>query len=207
MLGSGENVNAIVRATTAPALPADRQPKRASGAVWSMTPTRPERSRGIADARRRITPKGQSDRDCRVGDKPEARLPRHGELLVLESTGSKKAIGASEIDPLPRQVCAAEARVLVELSARSRAVAAHGGRPVVPSCRNSSSRTNAGSGVVASRDAVTSAESCSWCEAAPARDRKGPVSTQHGNRASAERHGSCGGLRCPSFVVPTRCLR
>ena len=34
-----------------------------------------------------------------------------------------------------------------------------------PSCRNSSSRTNAGSGVVASRDAVTSAESCSWCKA------------------------------------------
>jgi hypothetical protein len=37
--------------------------------------------------------------------------PGHGKLLELGSTGSKKAIGASQIDPLPRQVCATEARV------------------------------------------------------------------------------------------------
>ena len=40
----------------------------------------------------------------------EAAQPRHCELLVAESTGSKTAIGASQIEALPRQLCAAQAR-------------------------------------------------------------------------------------------------
>ena len=39
------------------------------------------------------------------------RSPATAELRAPESTGSKKAIGASQIDPLRRQVSAAEARV------------------------------------------------------------------------------------------------
>src|SRR5450755_4343805 len=68
MLGSHENVNAIVRGDS-PGV-ADR-PKLVSGAVWSTTPARPERSRGIAGARRRIRPdppiRGVEARDAAAG--------------------------------------------------------------------------------------------------------------------------------------------
>ena len=37
----------------------------------------------------------QSDRECPYGDNAESTQPGYGEFLVPESTGSKKALGAS----------------------------------------------------------------------------------------------------------------
>ena len=76
------------------------------------------------------------------GDDAEATQPGHGELLVLESTGSTKAIGAGQIEPLPRQVCAAEARVHSRAFRASQG-SCQGDEMLVPSRKQVSTTTRA----------------------------------------------------------------